>query len=74
MRDLTSIEREQGCVRPIRRTYRHDFCMTKTTIGHTVAELFAHRPHEIINTYCISCRGHFPAEEFEWEDWDQVGA
>jgi hypothetical protein len=71
---LCPAERAKGFVRPVRNTYRHKTCNTTTTMGMALAETYARDPGFYSGTFCCSCRGHFPLDEFMWEGTtEQVG-
>ncbi len=73
---LSDEERAKGFVRPVRCTYIHQKCGTKTTMGRAIAETYAREPGFYGGTFCVMCRGHFPVGaggEFVWEDGSKVG-
>lgn len=57
---LTEEERSKGFVRPVRRTYVHKTCRTRTTMGLALAETYATNPHFYSGTFCCGCGAHFP--------------
>lgn len=66
---LTEEERRKGFVRPVRRTYVHEKCGTKTTMGLALAETYARCPDFYGSTFCVACGSHFPVGadgEFVW--------
>lgn len=75
---LSDAERAKGFVRPVRDTYRHAKCGTKTTMGRALAETYAAKPDFYGATYCCTCGGHYPVGEhgeFTWDGSDEkVGA
>lgn len=69
--------------RPVRRTYFHERCGTKTTMPQAVAETYAAEPAYYGRTFCCACGAYFPVGpggDFRWvgEDGavlpDKVGA
>ena len=70
--DLPQAEREEGFIRPVRRTYRHVVCDKVTSIGQGVAEMYARDPKCFGNTYCHHCQADFPVGEFAWEGTDEL--
>lgn len=67
---LAEEERAKGFVRPVRRSYVHLKCGTKTTMGQTLAETYARDPHFYGGTFCCGCGAHFPVGpdgEFVWD-------
>lgn len=67
---LSDDERAKGFVRPVRQTYVHETCGTKTTMGLALAETYARNPSFYSGTFCVHCRAHFPvgaAGEFTWD-------
>lgn len=72
---LCEAERKKGFVRPVRRSYRHKTCGTVTTMGLALAETYARCPDYYSGTMCVTCRAHFPLNEFVWEGTtEQVGS
>lgn len=72
---LSDAERAKGFVRPVRDTYTHRPCGTKTTMGRALAETYARNPAFYSGTFCCACRTHFPLTEFLWTGTDeQVGS
>lgn len=70
---LTDEERARRFVRPLRLTYLHTACGTRTTMGRAIAETYAAQPGFYGATYCVACRMHLPvgtAGEFVWVDRD----
>jgi hypothetical protein len=41
-------------------------CQTITSMGRAIAETYARDPKFYHSTYCVTCRQHFPVEEFVW--------
>lgn len=64
---LTEAERAKGFVRPVRRTYRHLTCGAITSMGFALAETYARDPGFYSGTFCVSCKKHFPLDEFVWD-------
>ena len=71
---LPESERAKGFVRPVRRSYIHDKCGTKTIMGLALSETYARNPKFYGATYCCSCQAHFPVGEFKWEDGTILGS
>jgi hypothetical protein len=75
---LSEEERAKGFRRPVRRSYIHEKCGTKTTMGLALAETYAADPHFYSGTFCCGCGSHFPVGkdgEFVWDGTDEkVGA
>jgi hypothetical protein len=75
---LSPEERAKGFVRPLRRAYKHvggKACGTVTTMGLALCETYARDPKFYGETFCASCRAHFPVGEFRWdEDGEVVGS
>jgi hypothetical protein len=68
---LSDAERAKGFQRPVRRTYLHLTCRSKTTMGLKIAETYAVNPTFYGSTFCVNCNGHFrvgEAGEFVWVD------
>ncbi len=65
---LSDEERAKGFIRPVRRSYIHNPCGGKTTMGQALAETYAREPSFYSGTFCCSCRAHFPVAEFVWAD------
>lgn len=66
---LSDEERAKGFVRPVRTTYVHLNCGTRTGMGVAIAETYARDPHFYGGTYCAGCQDHFPVGEngeFVW--------
>lgn len=71
---LSDEERAKGFVEPVRRSYVHLKCGTKTTMGQKLAETYAREPEFYSATFCCGCNVHLPvgAEgEFVWDGTDQ---
>lgn len=67
---LSAEERAKGFVRPVRRSYIHEKCGTKTTMGQALAETYARQPDFYSGTFCCECGAHFPVGpngEFVWD-------
>jgi hypothetical protein len=77
---LCDSERAKGFVRPVRDSYVHLKCGTKTSMGRALAETYARDPHFYAATFCCYCNGHFPLwidgeKQFVWAGTqDAVGA
>jgi hypothetical protein len=72
---LSEAERARGFVRPVRRSYVHRPCGAVTTMGIAIAETYARDPHFYSGTFCVSCREHFPLDQFLWVGTnEQVGS
>lgn len=70
---LTADERAKGFVRPVRRSYVHGVCGTKTTMSREIAETYARDPKFYGLTFCCYCRQHLPVAEFRWDDGSGEG-
>jgi hypothetical protein len=74
---LSDEERAKGFVRPVRDSYIHEKCGTKTTMGRALAETYARDPGFYSGTFCCGCRSHYPVGadgEFVWStDGSKVG-
>lgn len=64
---LSEAERARGFVRPVRVTYVHTACGTKTTMGLAIAETYARSPSFYGATFCCHCGVHLPVGEFHWD-------
>jgi hypothetical protein len=69
---LSAEERAKGFVRPVRRTYTHKPCRTDTTMGVALAETYARDPQFYTGTFCVSCRTHYPLDQFVWKDTEEI--
>lgn len=69
---LSDDERAKGFVRPVRDTYVHSRCGTKTTMGYKLAETYARQPSFYGATFCCRCKNHFPVSEFTWDRTDEI--
>jgi len=68
---LSDEERAKGFVRPVRKSYVHEYCRTVTTMGQILAETYARDPTFYGATYCVFCGVHRPVGangEFYWDD------
>ena len=65
---LSEEERAKGFVRPVRNKYVHLKCGVVTKMSDAIAETYARDPKFYSGTFCISCKKHFPLEEFVWDD------
>lgn len=66
---LSEEERASGFVRPVRDSYIHLSCGSRTTMTKQIAETYARDPHFYGSTYCVECRKHRPVGpngEFVW--------
>jgi hypothetical protein len=68
---LSAEERAKGFVEPVRHSYIHEACGTKTTMNQLLAETYAREPAFYSGTFCAGCRRHFPVSEFVWERTSQ---
>lgn len=67
---LSEEERAKGFVRPVRRSYVHEKCGVKTTMGQALAETYARDPYFYSGTFCCGCGAHFPVGEDGEFVWD----
>lgn len=68
---LSAEERAKGFIRPVRRSYIHEKCGTRTTMAQSIAETYARDPFFYGGTFCCGCGAHFPVGpngEFHWAD------
>ena len=65
---LSAEERAKGYVRPVHRTYIHIPCGNETRMGQAIAETYARDPKFYSGTFCVSCKAHFPLDQFVWRD------
>ncbi len=73
---LPAEEIAKGFVRPVRDTYVHEKCGSRTTMGLALAQTYARDPGFYSGTYCAVCKTHFPVGpdgEFVWLDGSKVG-
>lgn len=68
---LTEAERAKGYVAEVRAAYIHDACGKVTTMTVAIAETYAREPTFYSETFCASCRTHYPVAEFKWCGTDQ---
>lgn len=71
---LTAEERAKGFVEPVRRSYIHERCGSKTTMGQALAETYARCPDFYSGTFCCHCGTHFAVGEegeFVWDGTTQ---
>ena len=47
-------------------------CGTYTTMGLAIAETYARDPGFYSGTFCVSCRAHFPLDQFVWKGTEEV--
>lgn len=74
---LSEQERKDGFVRPLRETYVHETCGSRTTMALAIAQTYAKNPSFYGATYCVGCRMHRPVGvngEFVWLDGEKVGS
>ena len=64
---LAPEERAKGFVKPFRNAYLHAKCGAVTTMGIALAETYARNPRFYSGTMCVTCRAHFPLNEFTWK-------
>jgi len=69
---LSEQERAKGFIRPVRQSYIHKTCMTKTTMALAIAETYARNPKFYGATYCCTCGMHRPVSEFVWEGTEEL--
>lgn len=70
---LSEEERAKGFVKPVRQSYRHTaVCDSVTTMTRALAETYARNPRFYSGTFCATCRGHFPLNQFEWPDGEPM--
>lgn len=69
---LTDEERAKGFIRPLRSTYLHKTCKSKTTMGQAIAETYARNPKFYNGTFCCHCGSHFPLDQFTWAGTDEI--
>lgn len=76
---LSEEERKKGFVRPLRRSYTHVACGTRTNMGLVLCETYARQPDFYGGTFCAGCQKHFNLlidgkRQFHWvEDGKGVG-
>ena len=76
---LSDEERKKGFVRPLRRSYTHVTCGTRTDMGLALCETYARNPQFYGGTFCAGCGAHFNLvkdgkRQFHWvEDGKGVG-
>lgn len=69
---LSPEERAKGFVKPVRTSYIHEVCGTRTTMGRGLSETYARDPHFYSGTFCCHCRAHFDLDQFHWEDGEPM--
>jgi hypothetical protein len=69
---LSVEERAKGFVRLVRRSYKHNTCGAITTMGIALAETYARDPSFYSDTFCATCRMHFPLDQFVWKGSTEV--
>ena len=69
---LSAEERAKGFVRPVRQSYVHKTCGVVTHMGLALAETYARDPGFYSGTFCVSCKAHFPLDQFTWDGTDEV--
>jgi hypothetical protein len=75
---LSDEERAKGFVRPVRTSYTHVKCGSRTTMATAIAETYARDPNFYGGTFCVGCKAHFPLHRgddyaFVWDDGSGVG-
>ncbi len=65
---LSDAARAKGFVRPLRNSYIHLPCGVVTKMAISIAETYARDPKFYGGTFCISCKQHFPLDQFIWDD------
>jgi hypothetical protein len=77
---LSEEERKKGFVRPLRISYTHIVCGSRTDMGLAICETYARNPKFYGGTFCCVCGNHFPLvkgngeRQFHWvEDGQGVG-
>lgn len=71
---LTAEELAKGFVEPVRFSYVHEKCGTKTSMGQRLAETYARQPDFYSGTFCAGCQAHFAVGadgEFVWDGTTQ---
>lgn len=66
----------RGFVRPVRESYVHEKCKTRTKMPRKIAETYAAQPSFYGTTFCYACRIYAPVGkdgEFRWDDGSKVG-
>lgn len=53
-------------VAPLRHTYIHQTCGTRTKVGSLIAETYAKNPNYYTHTFCVHCKDHYSIEQFNW--------
>jgi hypothetical protein len=71
---LSEDERAKGFVRPLRTSYTHNACGTKTVMADSIAATYARDPNFYTGTWCTGCQKHLPLAEFKWVDGSVVGS
>lgn len=69
---LSADERAKGFVKRVRYSYVHRKCGVVTRMGAALAETYARDPNFYNGTFCVSCKAHFPLEQFEWDDGEPM--
>lgn len=68
---LSEEERAKGFVRPLRLSYIHNKCGTRTEMAEEIAATYARDPKFYGATFCMYCGTHLPVNEFVWEGTDE---
>lgn len=72
---LSDEERSKGFVRPVRLSYTHKICGSRTTMSRAIAETYARDPKFYGSTFCVYCNKHLAISEFVWTyDRSEVGS
>jgi len=73
----TVMPSKNNFIRPIRTSYKHLVCGTKTSMPQAIAETYAQNPKFYSGTFCCHCGTHLPVGEdgeFVWlDDGTKVG-
>ena len=69
---LSPEERAKGFVKPLRHSYIHKVCRSRTTMGRSIAETYARDPYFYSGTFCCRCAAHFDLDQFDWEDGEPM--
>lgn len=71
---MSDEELARGFVRPVRQSYIHNTCGTRTIMGLALSETYAANPKFYGATFCVHCSKHRPVDEFKWTDGSIVGS
>lgn len=69
---LSEEERKKGFIRPVRQVYLHLTCKTTTRMGLALSETYARDPKFYSGTFCVTCKNHFPLDQFWWEGTNEI--